>query len=149
MKPEISTAIITVGDGGRGFVIAGEWRSKVVITSAHCLPKLPPAHGAAYLKEKTYGNLLGRLGETPTVWVECLFADPVSDIAVLGSPDNQVLGNEADAYQEFLEPIKPLAISGTKEKGRAWLCSLEGEWFSCTYEVFNDGPLWLSSKEIR
>jgi hypothetical protein len=104
-------------------------------------PHLPPAHGAAYSEEKTYGNLLGRLGETPTVSTECLFADPVSDIAVLGSPDNQALWNEADAYEELLEPIKPLTISDTKEKGRAWLLSLERQWFPCTYEVYNDGPL--------
>jgi hypothetical protein len=63
------------------------------------------------------------------------------------SPDNQALGNEADAYEELLEPIKPLAISDTKEKGRAWLFSLERQWFPCTYEVFSGGPLLLSSKE--
>ena len=66
---------------------------------------------------------------------------------MLGSPDNQALGNEADAYEELLEPIKPLAISDTKGKGRAWLFSLERQWLPCTYKVFNDGPLWLSSKE--
>jgi hypothetical protein len=146
MNPKTTAAVVTVGDG-RGFVVAGERRDKVVITSAHCLPHLPPAHGAADLEEKTYGNLLGRLGETPTVWVECLFVNPVSDIAVLGSPDNQALGNEADAYEELFEPIKPLAISDTKEKGRAWLFSLECQWFSCAYEVFNGGPLWLSCKK--
>ena len=134
---------------GAASYAASERRDKVVITCAHCLPHLPPAHGAAHFEEKTYANLLGRLGETPTVWVECLFVDPVSDIAVLGSPDNQALGNEADAYEELLEPIKPLAISGTKEKGRAWLFSLERQWFSCTYEVFNDGPLWLSSSKKK
>jgi hypothetical protein len=79
-------------------------------------PSSPSGPRRSYLEEKTYGNLLGRLGETPTVFVECLFVDPVSDIAVLGSPDDQALGNEADAYEELLEPIKPLAISDTKEK---------------------------------
>ena len=29
------------------------------------------------------------------VWAECLFADPVADIAVLGVPDEQYLSSEA------------------------------------------------------
>jgi hypothetical protein len=47
MKPEIATAIVTVGDGGRGFIVAGERRDKVVITCAHCLPDRPPSTTSA------------------------------------------------------------------------------------------------------
>jgi quinol monooxygenase YgiN len=58
-------------------------KHRVVVTAAHCLPKLPPAHAAAYWQERPYANLLGRLdcGKTK-VYAECLFADPVADIAV-------------------------------------------------------------------
>ena len=72
---------------------------RVVITAAHCLPELPPPHRASYTKERTYADFLSPLGQEPTVWAECLFVDPVSDLAVFGSPDNQELSDEADAYE--------------------------------------------------
>ena len=88
-----------VGDG-RGFIIeAGDQR--LVITAAHCLPHFPPCHGASYTEERTYPDFIGPLGESaPKVWAECLFADPVGDIAVLGSPDDQALYDEAIVWIE-------------------------------------------------
>ena len=41
-----------------------------------------------------------------------MFADPVSDIAVLGEPDGQVLWNEARAYGRLMEAVTPIAIDG-------------------------------------
>ena len=77
-------AVITVGKG-RGFIIDGDPR--MIVTAAHCLPRLPPAHGASYTEERTYQNLVGHIGEAQqTIWGECLFADPVADIAVIGEP---------------------------------------------------------------
>jgi hypothetical protein len=35
--------------------------------------------------------LLSLLGDEPSVLAECLFADPIADIAVLGSLDDQEL----------------------------------------------------------
>lgn len=68
-------------------------KHRLVVTAAHCLPKLPPAHAAAFSSERTY-KLLGSLdGSKSGVWAECLFADPVADIAVLGRPDDQALRN--------------------------------------------------------
>ncbi len=89
-------SIVKVG-GGRGFIV--ECRAKLppvrhlrrfvtrrlVITAAHCLGKLPPATAAAFFYERTYKSLLGHLdGSKKDIWAECLFADPVADIAVLG-----------------------------------------------------------------
>jgi hypothetical protein len=76
-QEEWANAVITVGSG-RGFVI-GVNRRRMVITGAHCLPKLPPAHGAAYLEETTFGKILGPLGKRPTVSAECLFVDRPRD----------------------------------------------------------------------
>ena len=59
---------------------------------------------------RTYANLLGHLGESPTVWAECLFVDPVADIAVVGKPDSQSLYAENEAYYELMPDI-PLAIA--------------------------------------
>jgi hypothetical protein len=67
MNTAIKNSIVNVG-GGRGFVVE-HGRYKYIITAAHCLPELPPAHGAAYLEEKTYGNLVGPLGGDQTITV--------------------------------------------------------------------------------
>jgi hypothetical protein len=83
-----------VGDD-RGVVLGvGPHDDRFIITAAHCLP-LPPAHGMSYLEERTYRDLLGPLDSELSVWTQCLFADPVGDIAILASPDNQELYAQA------------------------------------------------------
>jgi Trypsin-like peptidase domain len=146
MNSQITPAVVTVG-GGRGFVVAGEGETKLIITAVHCLPDLPPAHRGRYLEEETYQALVGPLDEEPTVWVSCLFADHVADLAILGPPDNQELGEQSDAYNAFVEPIKPITIADTakgrafEKQGRSWLLSLDLQWYSAPYSVFGDGPL--------
>jgi hypothetical protein len=109
-------SVVRVGDG-RGFVVELK-AGAVVITAAHCLPHLPPAHSASHLHERTYKALLAPLGGKPTVWAECLFVDPVADIAVLGSPDNQALFEQADAYRALVAGVTPLAIADAPKMGR-------------------------------
>ena len=135
------SAVLTVGFG-RGFVIESLGK-RVVVTAAHCLPKFPPAHGASYLHERTYRKLLGPLGKKRSVWAECMFADPIADIAVLGSPDDQDLSDEADRYDALVDPLKPLRIAAAPEKGIGWLLSLEGEWFPCTVGYVKHVDGWL------
>jgi hypothetical protein len=106
------TSIVQVGDG-RGFVVKGEYEwDRLIITAAHCLPSFPRPHPAGYLADRTYQRILGPLGEKPTVWAELLFADPIADIAVLVSPDNQELelSEQADAYDLLLDGAHPLPI---------------------------------------
>jgi hypothetical protein len=74
-------------------------RNAFVVTAAHCLPFFPPCISASHTEERTYKGLLGQLGEEPTVWAECLFVDPISDLAVLGPPDGQALSDETTAYE--------------------------------------------------
>ena len=151
-KPKMSepteqakSAVLTVGEG-RGFVVES-LGNRVVVTGAHCLPHFPPCHGASYTEERTYAELLGPLGAKPTVWAECLLADPIADIAVLGSPDNQELFKEANAYEALVESVKPLKIAASPLEGWAWLLSLNGEWFQCAveYQKHVDGPLWVTN----
>jgi hypothetical protein len=73
--------VIQVGDG-RGFCITTK-RARYVVTAAHCLPDLPPADAAAYTQDRTYRDFLGPLGGLRNVWAECVFANPVADLAVL------------------------------------------------------------------
>ena len=57
-------AVIAVG-GGRGFVVkARNQYYRPIITAAHCLPGLPPAHPAMNLEERTVPI---RLTQTPTI----------------------------------------------------------------------------------
>src|ERR1035437_420479 len=94
---EAKNAIVKVG-GGRGFVVQGE-RDRLVITAGHCLPDFPTCHSSSHTEERTYKALLGSLGEKPAVWAECLFADPIGDVAVLGPPDDQQPSDEFEAYE--------------------------------------------------
>jgi hypothetical protein len=78
----LTRSIIRVGDG-RGFVIEGE-ADQLIVTAAHCLPFFPPCMSFSDFHERTYQELLAPIGEEPIVWTECLFVDPISDIAILG-----------------------------------------------------------------
>ena len=81
----------------------------------------------------------------PAVAAECLFVDPVSDLAVLGPPDNQVFDEESDDYDALVEDIEPLAVSAAitdrDVEQRAWMLSLAGDWFPCKVK-HHGGPWW-------
>jgi hypothetical protein len=134
----IAEGVFRVGEG-RGFKV-GDY----VITAAHCLPQLPSCAIFVGSKERAYPRLLGRLGHEPTVWAELLFADPISDLAILGSPDDQVLFDEAEAYDQFLSAAPEFTVADIEPDKlvRAKVLSLSGEWLSCMVHHC-DGPLWL------
>jgi hypothetical protein len=171
-------AVVRVGHG-RGFVVesVGHFgmRGRYVVTAAHCLPKrsdgqrLPPPHGFSRTEERTYKNLLAPLGKRPSVWCECLFLDPIADIAVLGSPDNQELSKQADAYEALVEaatsltvaepPSQPISqevaqladmekrfgqtrkVQRARRECPAFLLSLTKQWFACTVRHDPNGML--------
>ncbi|MGB9504874.1 MAG: hypothetical protein WBQ91_01695, partial [Candidatus Acidiferrum sp.] len=127
-------SVITV-DKGRGFIIEHRTlfdfgngfkrlRRKLVVTASHCLPH-PPKMPCYSSQEATYANLLAPLGEEPSVWAECLFFDPVSDLAILGEPDNQELGEESDAYEGLVDGRKPFTIAAP-ETGEGYMLALDG-----------------------
>ncbi len=138
-------AVVAVG-GGRGFVIDTEPR--LIVTAAHCLPELPPAMSFSDLAERTYENLVGRIGEDrQEIWAECLFADPIADIAVLGAPDGQELFDEHGAFETFLEcgryPPPSLPMQPPHEE-KAWLLGLGGEWEPCRIQTNRFGALGIT-----
>lgn len=151
MRADKTNSVIRVGDG-RGFIVElPHIAGRLVITAAHCLPYLPPAHRASYTEERTYKALLGALGKQPAVWCECLFVDPVADLAVLSEPDNQELSEESDAYEQLVEPVEPFTIAAAiplqrqpvtlgngqtmlgppEGESDAFMLSLDGRWFPC------------------
>jgi hypothetical protein len=79
---------------------------------------------------------------SPQTWAECLFVDPIGDIAILGPPDYEALPTEFDVYQELVQSTVPLKITSPATSGHAWLLSLDNKWFSCLVRQVN-GPLWI------
>ncbi len=160
-RDDWSRSVVRVGSG-RGFVVQTEREHRFIVTAGHCLPHLPPCHGASYLDERTYKELIGPLGAAPAVWAECVFIDPVSDLAVLCSPDNQEFFKQAEDYEALVEaafslPIGSLAFArkpvtlpdGTtflqppRADAEAWLMSLDGQWFSCRVQS-GGRALWIA-----
>ena len=138
------SSVLQVDNVGRGFVIRNRAGDRVVITAYHSLPHGPLKPMTGDPEERTYADLLGPLGQEPTVWVELLFADMIADIAVLGSPDREDFEDEADAYDALVGSMAPLRIADAQDE-RAWLLSVEGEWFACRvdYDTLVDGPLLI------
>jgi exonuclease I len=102
---------------------------------------LPPAHRAAFTAEKTFKKLIGPLGTKPTIWAECVFVDPVSDLAVLGQPDGQAFNEDVDtAWDDFIEDLEPLDLD-TDQPTRGWMLSLDGHWMPCAIHTTNNGSL--------
>jgi len=99
---DMTSAVITVNEGGRGFIVRGR-NNRLVITAAHCLPFVPPAVSFSFAEERTYAALLAPLGQQPAIMAECLFVDPVADIALLGPPDDDAAPDELDAYEELVD----------------------------------------------
>ena len=131
--------------GGRGFFFEAE-EQRFVITAAHCLDRLPPAHPASCLEERTYKNFLGPMGGRRTVWAECLFVDPIADIAVFGEPDNQELSEKAEAYGELAGQATAFALGKLRPRDtrrEARLFSLEGVWFPCRVVRTPGARLWI------
>lgn len=154
MANHVNPAVVVKVGGGRGFII--EHRVKVppmkprlrhqpreilfakhrlVVTAAHCLPHLPPVPPVCNY-QRTYKDLLGNLdGSKKDVWAECLFADPVGDIAVLGCPDNQQLSDEADAFDALVDE-RPAIQCGKASSGRGWILMLSGDrWIETTLKM--------------
>ncbi len=157
-------ATIRVGDA-RGFVVnSGRFTignpGRYVITAAHCLPNLPPAHPWARIEERTFEKLLGPLGDKPAISAECVFVDPTRDIAVLASPDGGEFPDEAEAYDQLVfHESSALRVGDLPESSSTWvrnrmkrnerlatvwLLHLDNEWLHCSAKTQSGCGIWLS-----
>jgi len=111
---------------------------RLIVTAAHCLPKMPPGQ-PSFSDERTYRSLLGSLdGSKKNVWAECVFADPIGDVAILDSPDGQAseeFSNAADAYSALVDETPALPI-GRARSGRGWILALSSDrWIETTLKA--------------
>ena len=65
---------------------------------------------------------------------ECLFVNPVADIAVLGCPDEQDPNYNPDAYHELTDEAPVLRV-GKARSGPGWVLSLQGRWVRTTIDL--------------
>lgn len=100
---EVKEATVKVlGKGGQGVLIDGG----AILTAAHCIDFKCDASmvlGAIYIEKikTSKGQLLK---------VAPLVVEPVSDIAILGSLDDQTFLEEAGEFQEFCMTTKPIRL---------------------------------------
>jgi hypothetical protein len=139
-------AVVRVGNG-RGFVLKNPhkvgWATGlgcVVVTAAHCLPRLPQA----MTDEHPLYQLLGPLNASAKrrrraglIHAECLFADPIEDLAVLMAPsfqEDEVLA----PYEAFMHgrsalrlgvmpTVAPTAFPERRQL-TVWVLTLDGHW---------------------
>ena len=154
MRPhsKATRSVLTVGKGGRGFVVKyglGRRSGRIVVTAAHCLPTVSPADSGKLIGDVSYAKILGPLGEEPTVSAKCLFADPVSDLALLGPPDKQALPDESDAFEALIDAATRLPIGDipAATKIRAWLLSLEDDWLPCSV-IHHGGNILIENASL-
>jgi hypothetical protein len=141
--PELdqATAAIVRVEKGRGFIVQGN-RDRYVITAARCLPFLPPCHPASDIRERTF--IIGTVeNERDDFLAECLFVDPIADIAVLGAPDYQALREHWEAYLEFARSRPAMFVGEAKPESQAWLLSPDGNWQICFASHYG-GRFWIS-----
>jgi len=103
LQNTIEKATVTIlKTGGRGVLING----KLIITAAHCVTYKVSGEMALgeYFIEEIETVQGKRLKVSP------LAVEPVSDIAVLGSLDDQALPTESDEFGKFCEKTKPTPV---------------------------------------
>lgn len=91
---------------GLGVYVGGGF----ILTAAHCVNYR--VEGAMALGDPFLEKVKTSMGELVAAVAA---VEPVSDIAVLGPPDNQMLFNEAQEYDEFCEQTKPVALCSRRK----------------------------------
>jgi hypothetical protein len=119
-----------------------DWLWLQLSTAAHCLPRLP-IPGPPDTGDLTFSKMLGPLGGKLAVAAECKFVDPVSDLAMLGPPDDQALPDEASAYEILVSQATALPIADVRgdvgDLSLGWLLSLAGVWLECKVSHYGGG----------
>jgi hypothetical protein len=141
----IARGIVRVKDG-RGFVVAHKGR-RLIVTAAHCLPgRQPSAKSVLTAGEHTYRAIVGPLGRGRRVAAQCLFLEPISDVAVLGSPDPKTSPQAAKSYAARVARLAALRIADAPRTTEAWIRDAEGRWRPCIARRRGEG-WWISEAD--
>lgn len=125
-----------LGKGGQGVLV----RNNMILTAAHCIDW-----------DCRGGMVLGdyRIEEIETVRgklkVGPLAVEPGTDIAVLGSLDDQAFCDEAEAFEDFCEKVKPIRLFLGKlkrgDKFPIYVFTHKGTW------IKGEATKWASQKD--
>ena len=123
LQRRLCAGVVRVGQR-RGFVIDINDQC-YVLTAAHCLPRFPSPNGGW---GSIFKDLLGPLDcKRPTTWAECIFVDPIADIAVLTKPDSQAIYGQADAYDELMDSTEPFVLGPFEARSNVHMLGLDDE----------------------
>lgn len=98
----VSNATVKIlKSGGQGVLVKGNF----IVTAAHCIEAKYDGSmvlGDYFIEE--IETIHGKLKVTP--WA----IEPVKDIAILGSLDDQTFYDESNQFEEFCEKVKPISL---------------------------------------
>lgn len=103
MLGKVEQAIVDLpAKGGRGVIVPGGY----ILTAAHCVSW--DTEGGMTLGDFYFQEVKTSDGQTLSTSV--LAVEPVADIAVLGSVDEQDCAEDADAFEEAITRISPVSL---------------------------------------
>jgi S1-C subfamily serine protease len=117
---------------GRGVLVPGGF----ILTAAHCIAW-----------DGTGGMALGndyfqhaKAADGRKLLLDVLAVEPVADIALLGSPDNQRLWKQAEAYEQFVADTRPVRLFRGEwkplEKSRVFVFHKDRRWGIATAATY-------------
>ncbi len=140
-KNVVEKATVTLlGKGGQGVLVRGD----LIITAAHCIDYR--CEGAMVLGYPFIETI--KTGEKELM-VAPLAVEPVSDVAVLGSLDNQECNKEAGDFEEFCEHTKPVPLCSDFEPFRKFKVNIythKGTWVTGSARVGGKGAQLIGVK---
>ncbi len=139
MYTNVEKATVTLlGKGGQGVLV----NNNMIITAAHCIAY--ECQGDMILGEYFIENI--KAGERQ-LKVTPLAVEPVSDIAVLGSLDDQEFSKDADDFEKFCEDTNPVPLCRkgdlvSFQKFPVHIYTHKGTWVTgCAEQVSENGKL--------
>lgn len=126
-KRRTSAATVRLpGKRGQGVLVPGGF----VLTAAHCVEW--SAEGGMALGDHCLEVVQPKSG--PPFRLSVYAVEPVADIAVLGAPDDQVFGEDADAFEAFCESTAAVPVHAEDFRldapVRARVLSHKGVWIN-------------------
>lgn len=142
---QLNQYVVTIkSSGANGVVVPGFH----VVTATHCL-KNWSAEGRLVLGEPMIESVYFP-SIKQTVTLAGLFADPFSDLAVLGLPDSQDFSDEFDNSVQAFEEQRAICISTDEicdDELNVMVRNFDGTWIGATASKpgGNHGQLWVES----